>query len=132
MASTGAAVALAGPVRDIVKDIDPNMPISSVRTIEDFYYGNAAGLVFALTRVIGSMGLLGFSLALVGLYGLVAYSAHDGRERSASGWPSARLPPRCFSWSSAMASRWRPRACSWGIGSVAVGDSSAASSRMPG
>ena len=75
VAATDNAVALAGPVRDIVKDIDPNMPISSVRTIEEFYYGNASGLVYALTSVVGTMGILGLSLALVGLYGLVAYAA---------------------------------------------------------
>ena len=95
VASPGAAVALAGPVRDIVKDIDPNMPISSVRTMEDFYYGNASGLVYALTSVVGTMGLLGLSLALVGLYGLVAYSAaRRTREigiRMAIGAPSASV-----------------------------------------
>ena len=95
MASTGEAAALAGPVREIVKEIDPNMPISSVRTIEEFYYGNAAGLVFALTRVTGTMGLLGLSLALVGLYGLVAYvgrtaDARD-RHRMAVGAPSSSV-----------------------------------------
>jgi len=95
VASPGAAVALASPVRDIVKDIDPNMPISSVRTMEDFYYGNASGLVYALTSVVGTMGLLGLSLALVGLYGLVAYSAaRRTREigiRMAIGAPSASV-----------------------------------------
>ena len=95
VASRGAAVALAGPVRDIVKDIDPNMPISSVRTMEDFYYGNASGVVYALTSVVGTMGLLGLSLALVGLYGLVAYSAaRRTREigiRMAIGAPSASV-----------------------------------------
>jgi predicted permease len=72
--TTGSAAALAGPVRDIVKEIDPNMPIS-VRTMEEFYYGNASGLVVMLTSVVGAMGLLGLLLALVGLYGLVAYAA---------------------------------------------------------
>jgi predicted permease len=75
VASTGDAAALAGPVRDIVKDIDPNMPISSVRTMEEFYYGNATSIVTTLTGVTGTMGLMGLSLALVGLYGLVAYAA---------------------------------------------------------
>jgi predicted permease len=75
VASTGDAAALAGPVREIVKDLDPNMPISGMRTIEEFYYGNASGIVYALTTVVGTMGLLGLSLALVGLYGLVAYAA---------------------------------------------------------
>jgi ABC-type antimicrobial peptide transport system permease subunit len=94
-ASAGDAAALAGPVRDIVKDIDPNMPISSVRTIEEFYYGNASALVFAMTTVVGTMGLLGLSLALVGLYGLVAYAAaRRTREigiRMAVGAPSASV-----------------------------------------
>jgi predicted lysophospholipase L1 biosynthesis ABC-type transport system permease subunit len=75
VASTGDAAALAGPVRDIVKDLDPNMPISSVRTMEEFYYGNATSIVTTLTGVTGTMGLMGLSLALVGLYGLVAYAA---------------------------------------------------------
>jgi predicted permease len=95
VASTGDGAALAGPVRDIVKDIDPNMPISGMRTIEEFYYGNASGLVYALTTVVGTMGLLGLSLALVGLYGLVAYSAaRRTREigiRMAVGAPSASV-----------------------------------------
>ena len=75
VASAGDAAALASPLREIVRDIDPNMPISGVRTMEEFYYGNAIGIVLALTRVVGTMGLLGLSLALVGLYGLVAYAA---------------------------------------------------------
>jgi len=75
VASTGDAATLAAPLREIVKEIDPNMPISGVRTIEEFYYGNAAGIVIALTRVTGTMGVLGLALALVGLYGLVAYAA---------------------------------------------------------
>jgi macrolide transport system ATP-binding/permease protein len=95
VASTGDAAALAGPVRDIVKDIDPNMPISSVRTIEEFYYGNASAVVFALTSIVGTMGLLGLSLALVGLYGLVAYAAaRRTREigiRMAVGAPAASV-----------------------------------------
>jgi ABC-type antimicrobial peptide transport system permease subunit len=75
VASTGDAAALAGPVRDIVKELDPNMPISSVRTMEEFYYGNASAIVYTLTSIVGAMGFLGLALALVGLYGLVAYSA---------------------------------------------------------
>jgi predicted permease len=95
VATTGDAAALAGPVRDLIKEIDPNMPISSVRTMEEFYYGNASGLVIALTTVVGTMGLLGLSLALVGLYGLVAYAAaRRTREigiRMAIGAPAASV-----------------------------------------
>ena len=75
VASESDAAALAAPLREIVKDLDANMPLAGVRTIEEFYYGNASGIVRALTQVTGTMGLLGLLLALVGLYGLVAYSA---------------------------------------------------------
>ena len=67
--------ALASSLRGIVREIDPNMPISSVRTMEEFYYGNATGIVHTLTAIAGAMGLLGLLLSLVGLYGLVAYAA---------------------------------------------------------
>jgi predicted permease len=74
IASSGDAAALAPPLRAIVREIDPNMPVSSVRTIEEFYYGNATGVVIMLTTITGVMGVMGLLLALVGLYGLVAYA----------------------------------------------------------
>ena len=74
IASSGDAAALAPALRAIVLEIDPNMPISSVRTMEEFYYGNATGIVTTLTTISGVMGLMGLLLALVGLYGLVAYA----------------------------------------------------------
>jgi len=74
VAATGDAAALAAPLREIVKQIDPNMPISGLRTMEDFYYGNAVGIVSTITSVTGGMGVLGLVLAMVGLYGLVAYA----------------------------------------------------------
>jgi predicted permease len=74
LASSGDAAALASSLRGIVQAIDPNMPISSVRTMEEFYYGNATGIVTTLTAISGAMGVMGLLLALVGLYGLVAYA----------------------------------------------------------
>ena len=73
VASDGDSAALASPLRAIVRELDPAMPISGVRTMEDFYRGNATGIVTALIGITASMGLLGLTLAMVGLYGLVAY-----------------------------------------------------------
>jgi len=75
IASTGEASALASPLRQIVRELDPNMPLSGVRTMEEFYYGNAIGLVSRLVQIVGSLGVMGLVLATVGLYGLVAYAA---------------------------------------------------------
>jgi predicted permease len=73
IASNGDAAALAAPLRSLVRELDRAMPVAGVRTIEEFYYGNATGVVTALIRITGGMGLLGLTLAMVGLYGLVSY-----------------------------------------------------------
>jgi predicted permease len=76
VATTGPAAALAPRLRDVVRSIDSNMPVFGVRTMEDFY---ASRVVYTTNLVVGcvvGMGSMGLVLALVGLYGLVAYSAH--------------------------------------------------------
>src|SRR4029434_11243065 len=47
---------------------------TGVWRMEEFYQGNAATLTRYLTSVVGGMGLVGLGLAMVGLYGLVAYT----------------------------------------------------------
>ena len=73
VASDEESTALASPIRALVRSIDPAMPVSGVRTIEEFYRGNATGIVTGLIVITASMGLLGLTLAMIGLYGLVAY-----------------------------------------------------------
>ena len=74
VATDADPAALAPALRMVVQGLDVNMPISRVRTIEEFYHGNAVGLVNGLVRMVGGMGLLGVALALVSLHGLVAYA----------------------------------------------------------
>ena len=64
---------LAPVLRNVVRGIDPDMPVFDIRTMEDFFAQIVEKTSF-LTRVVGSMGLMGLLLAVVGLYGLVAYS----------------------------------------------------------
>jgi hypothetical protein len=73
VATDGDSAALASPLLGLLRDIDPAMPVSGVRTMEEFYHGNAVGIITALIAITSSMGLLGLTLAMVGLYGLVAY-----------------------------------------------------------
>ncbi len=74
VATDADAAALAPPLRETIRAIDPNMPVFEVRTMEEFY---AANTVFndVLVRTVSSMGSMGLVMAMVGLYGLVAYAA---------------------------------------------------------
>jgi macrolide transport system ATP-binding/permease protein len=73
--SAGEASALTGALREVVRSLDPNQPIFNVRTMEGFYRMRALAIFNVLITVVGSMGLMGLGLAIVGLYGLVAYAA---------------------------------------------------------
>ncbi|HLK64237.1 MAG TPA: ABC transporter permease [Bryobacteraceae bacterium] len=72
--SVGDAQGLAAPLREAVRGIDANQPIYDVRTMEDFYQARAVKTPDMIVETVGAMGVLGLLLAMVGLYGLVAYS----------------------------------------------------------
>jgi predicted permease len=72
--SAGDPSTLAGPLREIVHQLDGNLPISAVRTMEALYEMRAVRIFRVLIAVIGGMGLMGLGLAIVGLYGLVAFA----------------------------------------------------------
>jgi ABC-type antimicrobial peptide transport system permease subunit len=65
--------ALAAPLQGVVRSLDSNLPIFGVRTMGDFFEQRAIKLVRLIDEVFGSIGLLGLSMALVGLYAVVAY-----------------------------------------------------------
>jgi len=65
---------LAGPLRDVVRTLDMNQPVFSLRTFSSYYERAATGAQLLVLKTATGMGLLGLTLALVGLYGLVAYS----------------------------------------------------------
>ena len=62
------------PLRQIVHDLDANQPMFNVRTFANFYQQRAIAVPRMIMEIVGTMGTIGLTLALIGLYGLVAYS----------------------------------------------------------
>jgi predicted permease len=65
---------LVKPVKDVVRTLDPNLPMLQTRTYEDLYRYNTVegpGIAIELVSIMGALGLL---LAIAGLYGLMAYN----------------------------------------------------------
>jgi predicted permease len=72
--SSGDAAALAAPLREVVRGLDPNLPIYNVRTMEALYRMRTTSIFRVLITTIVGLGAMGLALALVGLYGLIAYA----------------------------------------------------------
>ena len=69
----GDPALLVAPLRDVIRGIDPGMPVFGVRTIEDLYNQRSVRVARVIDGVVGSSGLVGLCLALVGLYAVVAF-----------------------------------------------------------
>jgi len=72
--SYGDPAALAAPLRQLVHTLDPDQPVFNVRTMEDFYQVRATAVMRMIVEMVATMGAVGLALALIGLYGLIAYS----------------------------------------------------------
>jgi hypothetical protein len=73
--SAGDPSTLATPLREIVRSLDPNLPIYNVRTMGELYRMRAISIFNVLIGTVAAMGVMGLGLSIVGLYGLVAYAA---------------------------------------------------------
>jgi predicted permease len=72
--STGDSASLIAPVREVVRSLDPNLPVYDVRTMERFYQARATSIAEVSVEIVGGMGVMGMALAMAGLYGLISYS----------------------------------------------------------
>jgi putative ABC transport system permease protein len=73
--SAGDPSSLVAPLTAVVSGLDANMPIANVRTMDELYRMRSVAVLGVIVTMIGAMGTMGLALAIVGLYGLVAYAA---------------------------------------------------------
>jgi predicted permease len=71
--SFGDPAALAGPLREMVRSLDSNLPLLDVRTMSDLYEQRSVKVLHLISGMVGLIGLAGLVLALVGLYAVVSY-----------------------------------------------------------
>jgi macrolide transport system ATP-binding/permease protein len=72
--SSGDPLQLIQPVKDVVRTLDPNLPMLHTMSYEDYYLNQAVEGPRIAMKLVGCMGVVGLLLAIAGLYGLVAYN----------------------------------------------------------
>jgi predicted permease len=72
--SNGDPLQLVNTVKDVVRSLDPNLPMMETRSYEDLYRYHAVEGPRVAIEMVGTLGAVGVFLAVAGLYGLVAYS----------------------------------------------------------
>jgi len=70
--TTGDPAALVEPLRRAVSSVDPDLPLLETKTLAQGFDLMLAPLR-VITLVVGSLGLLGFGIAVIGLHGVTAY-----------------------------------------------------------
>jgi putative ABC transport system permease protein len=72
MKAGGDPASLAAAVRDRVRSVDPNLPVSDVRTMQDVASGSVAARRGGML-LIGVFGLLALVLAAAGIHGVMSH-----------------------------------------------------------
>jgi ABC-type antimicrobial peptide transport system permease subunit len=87
-------LAVAAPMRDILTELDPGIPLTDVRPMEDLL-GRQTAEERLLVGGLGALGIVAAGLSLLGLYGVLSYGVLARRRelgiRMALGAPRARV-----------------------------------------
>jgi putative ABC transport system permease protein len=71
--TAGNPIALAAPIRAELRNLDPSLPVSAVRTMEDVIADSQARPRF-LTLLLSLFSAAALVLAAVGIYGVISYA----------------------------------------------------------
>jgi putative ABC transport system permease protein len=63
--------ALAGPLRHAIEELDPNVPVQALLTVDDYISVGADGMQ-VVTKLLVGFAALGLFLAALGVYGVIA------------------------------------------------------------
>jgi putative ABC transport system permease protein len=74
--TAGAPAASARPTLELIRSLQPALPVGDVQSMNQVLDGPNGYLIFRLgASLAGALGLMGLALALVGVYGVLSYSA---------------------------------------------------------
>jgi predicted permease len=74
MRTAGDPASLAPVVREQVRSLDPDMPIFRVSTMASFFHDRAMLGPRLIAQIVTATGVMGLFMAVIGLYGVVAYA----------------------------------------------------------
>src|SRR5205085_6559435 len=79
-----------------IHQVNPSLPLAKVRTLSDVYRRSIARLSFALV-LIAISGVIALTLAIIGVYGVLAYAVGQ-RRREVSIRLALGAEPRLLKW----------------------------------
>jgi len=74
--TAGDPTAVAGAVRGVIRELEPDIPVSTPRPLSD-YVGEALAPTRFVLIVITFFAVIALTLAAVGLYGVISYSVRE-------------------------------------------------------
>ena len=84
-----------------MRDLDPNLAVAAVRTMESLYDDSAVRSFLVFMYAVAAMGVMSVTLAFVGIYGLVSSNVSQRTREIGIRMAVGADREECFGWCSA-------------------------------